>query len=198
MTSAELFCAPTPPSWLDVYEGGDPELCMVTRYLTHKEPTDLPLSQTPTQVASPEQQPYPSHLDPSRLAPPTGRSSSGVVCHTGISLVHLQGHEQTQLFCCYSTTEISAVAKDDAIVQVFDSLYLHKETLTLPSAPLPSLWRSTEALPHLSGCSHHEAASRTCLVHAHREHVRALATGSCSWQRSDSLSLEGVLPSLPL
>lgn len=75
MTLAVLLRDPTPPSWLDEYKGGHPELHTDTRHLIHKEPTDLPLPET--QVSSLEQQPHPPHLNLSRLTPPTRRSGSG-------------------------------------------------------------------------------------------------------------------------
>lgn len=56
-----------------------------------------------------------------------GAEAHRLLCYTGVSTVPLQCHGQKQLFYCYTTIEISAVAKDDSIVQAFDSLYLHKE-----------------------------------------------------------------------
>lgn len=72
MTLAVLPHDPAPPSWLHEYERGHPELRTDTRYLIHEEPTDLPLSETPSffpGAASASPPPRPFQACP---APPPG------------------------------------------------------------------------------------------------------------------------------
>lgn len=183
MTLAALFRDPTPPSWLDA-QRADTLSSAQTRYLTHKEPPALPLSETPSffpgaatassppgpfQACSPHQEELPR-------------------CVTQPGLISTSRHSyffvtQPVDFCC---------AKGDPVVQAFDSLYVHKHSLFPRLLFLP---RGDPQRPHQPCVSTARPGSqRGCLVHSHRERVTALPAKTPQPKASRSATISATSP----